>query len=135
MEGPRGIAGRLVEKILGWVALGLLVALGFAIYKLGPEGRQMVWNGIWRTLVWVVIAAALPWSARFFMRRVLEFGSNWAGFVLLAVFLLVDIVVGLVLLQRWPSSGWGWVAGLAAVAIAGTYNFLVAEYLSEQAGG
>jgi FtsH-binding integral membrane protein len=135
MEGPRGIAGRLVEKILGWVALGLLVALGFAIYKLGPEGRQMVWNGIWRTLVWVVIAAALPWSARFFMRRVLEFGSNWAGFVLLALFLLVDIVVGLVLLQHWPTSGWGWVAGLAAVAIAGTYNFLVAEYLSEQAGG
>ena len=70
-----------------------------------------------------------------FLRRVLEFGSNWAGFVLLALFLLVDIVVGLVLLQRWPSSGWGGVAGLAAVAIAGTYNFLVAEYLSEQAGG
>lgn len=114
MEGPRGIAGRLVEKILGWVALGLLVALGFAIYKLGPEGRQMVWNGIWRTLVWVVIAAALPWSARFFMRRVLEFGSNWAGFVLLALFLLVDIVVGLVLLQRLAEQRLGLGGGIGS---------------------
>jgi hypothetical protein len=134
MEGPRGIAGRLVEKILGWVALGLLIALGFAIYKIGPEGRQMVWNGVWKTIVWVVVVAALPWSARLFVSRLLEFGSNWAGFVLLAVFVLVDTVIGLVLLQHWPASAWGWVAGLAAVAIAGTYNFLVAEYLSEQAG-
>jgi hypothetical protein len=131
MEGPRGITGRLFEKILGWVALGLLIALGFAIYKIGPE---VVWNGFWRTVVWTGVVAALPWSARLFMGRLIEFGSNWAGFVLLAVLVLVDTVIGRALLQHWPISAWGWIAGLAAVAIAGTYNFLVAEYLSEQAG-
>ncbi len=134
MEAPRGILGRLGEKILGWIALGLLLALGYALYEIGPEGRAALWNGIWRTVAWLVFASALPWTARFFIRRILEVGSNWAGVGLILAYILVDAIVGRILLGQWPGSGWGWVAALAALAVVGTYNFLVAEYLSDEAG-
>jgi hypothetical protein len=35
----------------------------------------------------------------------------------------------------WPASFWGWGAALAALAVAGTYNYLVTEYLAEMSGG
>ena len=129
-----GILGRLGEKVLGWIALGLLIALGVAIYEIGPAGRKAIWEGIWRTALWIVVVAALPWSAKLFIRRLLEVGSNWAGVVLLAAFVLVDVILGVALLGGLPHGGWGWLAALAAVGVAGTYNFLAAEYLSEQAG-
>ncbi len=136
MDQPGGcLLGRVGEKVLGYVALGLLVLLGVALWRMGPEGRAAVWNAIWRTVLWLIVAAALPWSVRLFIGRLLEIGSNWAGVALIAGLTAVDLVVGLVLLCGLPSGGWTWVAGLVALAIAGTYNYLVAEYLAEQAGG
>ena len=135
MEGTSGgIFGRLFEKTIGWIILGVLIALGIAIYQMGPTGRDAVWNGIWRTVAWIVMAGAVPWSARLFIRRVLEMSTNWAGLAVLASFTIVDAGVGLALLGGWPSGGWGWVAALAALGAAGTYNFLVTEYLSEEFG-
>jgi hypothetical protein len=136
MERPGGgILGRLSEKVLSLIALALLVGLGVAIYEMGSAGRQALWNGIWRTCAWVAIAAVLPWSARLFIGRLVEIGSNWAGAAVIGAYILVDVIAGAVLLNGLPSGGWGWVAALAALAVAGTYNFLVAEYLAEQAGG
>jgi hypothetical protein len=136
MESPGGgILGRLGEKVLGYVALGLIAVAGVALYKMGPEGRAALWNGFWRTAVWIGIAAGLPWVARLFVTRLLELGTNWAGVVLLAALTLVDGVAGVILMSGWPSGGWGWTAAIAALAVAGLYNYLVAEYLSEQAGG
>ncbi len=129
-----GILGRLGEKVLGWIALGLIVALGAAIVFMEEDTRAAIWSGIWRTIAWIVIVAALPWVSRFFIRRLLEVGSNWAGVVLLAVLVLLDAIAGLVLMGGWPSGGWGWLAALAALAIVGTYNYLVTEYLAEQTG-
>ena len=136
METPSGgFLGRLGEKVLGYIALGLLVLCGVALWRMGPETRAAIWSSIWRTAVWLVIAAGLPWSARLFITRLLETGSNWAGVVLLACLVLVDLVTGVILMGGWPSGGWGWTAALAALALAGTYNYLVTEYLSQQAGG
>lgn len=129
-----GILGRLFERILGWIALALLLAAAFGIYRLGPVGRQALLDGFWKALVWLMLVATLPWTARFYMSRLLEFRTNWAGLILLAAFVLVEALVGLLLLGGWPSGGWSWFAALAALAVAGTYNFLVAEYLAEQAG-
>jgi hypothetical protein len=129
-----GILGRLGEKVLGWVALALIVLLGVGIWRMGPEARGAILDGIWRTLCWIVVAAALPWSARLFIGRLLAVGSNWAGFGLLAVFAVVDVVAGLALMGGLPTGGWGWFAGLAALAVAGTYNYWVAEYLAETSG-
>lgn len=130
-----GILGRLGEKALGWIALGLLILLGVAIWRIGPDARQAIWNGIWKTCVWVALVAALPWSARLFISRIMEIASNWAGVILLAVLIAVDAIIGLLLLGGLPGGGWGWMAALTALAVAGTYNYLVTEYLTEQAGG
>jgi hypothetical protein len=127
--------GRVLEKVLTLVALALVVLCGVAIYRLQPQTRQAIWAGIWRTAAWVVLAAGLPWVCRLFIGRLLEIGSNWAAVVLLSVLTLVDAVVGLILMRGWPGSGWGWLAALAALAVAGLYNYLVAEYLAEKAGG
>jgi hypothetical protein len=135
MEAPGGMLSRLVEKFIGWIILGLLIALGVAIWQMGPDRRAWIWNAAWRTGFWVAVTAALPWVSRLVIKRLLELGSNWAGCGLIAALTLVNAVVGLVLMQSWPHGGWGWLAALAALAIAGTYNYLVAEYLSEQAGG
>jgi hypothetical protein len=219
-----GILGRLGEKMLGWIALGLLIVLAIAIWRMDPVVRTAIWQGIWRTILWVVIAAALPWSARLFIRRILEVGSNWAGVGLLAAFVAVDLGVGLLMVSgcdasieakrlavaseteddsakgepplpttppspdatgvvrekladvaegaadvarsaaerlRGDEDGkasaaepdvavteteaagddtdrghsvWFWFAGLAALALAGTYNYLVTEYLAQMSG-
>jgi hypothetical protein len=130
-----GILGRLGEKFLGWIALGLLILLGIGIWQMGPTGRAAVWSGIWRTLMWIAIAGGLPWLSRLFVRRILEIGSNWAAVIVIAAYTLVDAILGLVLMGGLPGGGWSWLAALAALAVAGTYNYLVNEYLAEMSGG
>jgi hypothetical protein len=135
MEGTGGgILGRLGEKVLGWIALALIVALGFGLYKIGAPGRQALWGAIWRTSLWVAVVGALPWTIRLFIRRILELSSNWAGVAVIGSYVVLDALLGVILLNGFPAGGWGWLLTLAALALAGTYNFLVAEYLSEQTG-
>ncbi len=129
-----GILGRLGEKILGWIALGVLILIGVWIWYIGPEGRGNIWSWVWRCSTWLVIVAAVPWITRVFIARILDVSSNWAGLVLLAALIAVDAIAGVCLMERWPT-GWWWLAALATLAVAGTYNYLVAEYLSEQSGG
>jgi hypothetical protein len=130
-----GILGRLGEKTLGWIILGLLVFLGIAIYRMPAETKAAIWSGIWRSVVWVVVAAAVPWSAKLYMGRVLDAGTNWAGVALLAVLTAVDLLAGALLMTGWPGSVWTWLGAIGALAVAVTYNYLVAEYLAEMGGG
>ena len=134
METSGGILARIGERILSWIALALLIGAGVGIYMMGPDGRAAVLSGIWRSALWLVIAAMLPWSARLFVTRIADAGSNWAPLALLAGYTLVDVLCGVVLLTAWPASGWAWFAALAAVGVAGAYNYLVCEYLAEQSG-
>lgn len=134
METAQGIFGRLGEKILGWIALLLLIGIAFGIWQMEPESRAAIWKGIWTTIAWIAIAAALPWSARFFMKRIMDVGSNWAAFGLVGGFVLLDIIAGLILKQGFPDGGWSWFFNLSALAVAGTYNYLVTEYLADQTG-
>ena len=207
-----GIFGRLGERVLGWIALGVLIAIVVGIFLMDPVARTSIWQGIWRSMFWVLIVATLPWAGRFFLRRILEMRTNWASVGLLAAFTVVDLGVGLVLMSgcdvtvaakqaviadeekadepalpknpptsltdaareaaaealtkmadtiapdeeadplaanaepggeasdenaedERSSSGWFWFACLTALAVAGTYNYLVTEYLAEMAGG
>jgi hypothetical protein len=134
METSPGILSRLSEKVLGWVALLLLIGIAYAIYKTPGETKAAIWSGIWRSVFWVAIVAAVPWASRFAMSRIMEIGSNWAAFALVGGLLIVDIVAALVLMTGWPGGGWSWFICLAALAVAGTYNYLVTEYLAETTG-
>ncbi len=130
-----GILGKLGDKLLTLIGLALLILVGISLWRMGPDGRVALWNGIWRTAVWLALAATVPWISRLFITKVLEFGSNWPGVVLIGVVTLVDLIAGRLLMQGWPSGGWGWTLSLAALALAGAYNYLVTEYLAEQTGG
>lgn len=130
-----GIVGRLGEKTVGWIILGLLIFVGIAIYRMPSETKAAIWSGIWRSVVWVVIAAAVPWSAKLYIRRILDAGTNWAGVGLLAALTAVNLLAAALLMTGWPGSVWTWLAAVAALAVAVTYNYLVTEYLSEMAGG
>jgi hypothetical protein len=130
-----GMVGRLFEKTIGWIILGALIFAGYGIYKLGPDGRGAILSATGRIIGWVVIAAALPWLTRFFIRRLLEIGENWVGLALIAGLTLIDAIAGLTLIGGGPEGFWPWVLSLAALALAGTYNYLVAEYLAERYGG
>lgn len=134
MENSGGILARVGERILGWIALALIIGAGVGIYMMGADGRTALWNGIWRSAVWLAIAAALPWTARLFITRIAEVGSNWASLALLAGYTLINIISGVILLTAWPGSGWSWFAALAALGVVASYNYLVSEYLAEQAG-
>lgn len=135
METSQGMLGRLTEKVIGWVALALIVGLGIAIWQMPAESKAAVWSGVWRSAAWLGIAAVLPWSARFVIRRIIEIGSNWASFGLLVGFSAADVVAGVLLMTVWPGGGWAWFACVALLGVAGSYNYLVTEYLAEMNGG
>ncbi|MBN2447898.1 MAG: hypothetical protein JXO22_14290 [Phycisphaerae bacterium] len=130
-----GILGRVGERVLSWIALGLVALAVFGVIQMGPVARGAVLSAIWRTGLWLVIVAGLPWIGQLFIGRLLEVGTNWVGVILLAVLTLIDIIAGISLLTAWPVGFWTWFAMLAILAVAAVYNYLVAEYLAEQAGG
>lgn len=125
---------RIGERVLSWIALAGVVAVGIAIYQMPAETKSAIWSGAWRSALWVVIAAGLPWSAWLYIGRVLELGANWAGVALIAALTLLDALVGVGLMTAWPGSPWSWFAALATLVVAGAYNYLVAEYLAEMHG-
>jgi hypothetical protein len=135
MEIPRGILGRLLDKIMTAVVALSVVGIGIALWQMGPDARATLWAGIWKTLAWVVFAAAAPWSSALIMRRLLSLGSNWAGVGLLAALILTDVLAGLWLLGGMPTGFWPWAVCLTALAAACAYNYLVSEYLAERSIG
>lgn len=135
METRSGILGRVAENTLSWVGLGLIVLVGVAIYQTPAATKQVIWSTIWRSGFWIVLVAAIPWTGKLFIKRVLDYGSNWSGVALVAGFTLADVIVGWILMTGSPASGWGWFAILGALGVAGTYNYLVGEYLADMAGG
>lgn len=130
-----GLLSRVGERVLSWLALGALLALGVAIWQMAPETKAAIWSGIWRTGAWLAIVALVPWGVRPVIRRVASAATNWAGLGLLGVLLAVDLVAATLLLTAWPAGIWSWVLAVAALALACTYNYLVAEYLAERFGG
>ncbi len=135
MERTPGLLSRIAERVISWIALGLLLALAWAVYSMTPETRQAILAGIWRTIVWLIVAAAVPWSAKLYITRVLEAGSNWVSLALIVALTAVDALAGVLLLTDWPHGFWSWLAAITALACAAAYNYLVAEYLAETAGG
>lgn len=134
MEASGGIFGRISEKVISWVVFGLLVVVGFTIYQMPAETKSAIWSGIWRTIMFIGVSAAWPWQAKFYIRRVQEVGENWAGAVLIAALTLGNVLFGLMLMTVWPSGAWTWLATLGAVALCGTYNYLVTSYLADTSG-
>jgi len=134
METSGGILSRLGERVLGWIALCVLILVGIAIYQMPADTKQAIWSGIWRTGAWLIFAAAAPWSTRLFIRRIVEARTNWAGVSLVAAVSVADLLAGVLLMTAWPAGVWSWAAALGALALATTYNYLVSDYLADTCG-
>ena len=130
-----GILGRLGEKVLGWIAFGLLALGAYGVYSLGPQGRGAIAAAAGRIAMFVGLVVVLPWFTRFFIKRLLAIGENWVGLALIAGLTLIDLFVGLWLLGGLPSGFWGWLICLTILGLLATYNFFVCEYLAETLGG
>lgn len=135
MEVRRGILGGVTERVLAAVAFALVLFVAYWIYQIPASDKAFIWSVIWRSGMWVALAGVAPWSVKFFIKVLLEQGTNWAGVAAIAGLTFIDIVIGFFLLTGWPASGWTWFAILAALGIMTTYNYLVTEYLAEMAGG
>lgn len=118
MGDATGILGRLAERVLGWVALALVILLGIAIYQMPSETKAAIWSAIWRSAAWLMIVGVIPWFARLFVSRILEISSNWAGVLLLAGLFAVDVIAAVLLMTGWPSGGWAWFGAFVALALA-----------------
>ncbi len=135
METPGfGFLGRLSEKVLGYIALALVALGALAIYQIPGETKAAIWSGVWRSVVWGLFSAAWPWTSWFYIRRVAEAGTNWAGLTLIGGLTAGNLVAAALLMTGWPLGVWGWLASLTALGLAATYNYLVAEYLAETGG-
>ena len=93
------------------------------------------------TLLWLIIAAALPWSSFLFMRPLLDFQSrlqstNAAGVTsvtLIAGFLAIQVLTALWLADWGFDGGFTWFVVFLGFAAAGAYNFVICESLARQA--
>jgi len=90
------------------------------------------------TLLWLVLAAALPWSSYVFMRPLLDFQSrlqttNSAALTSVAIiggFCAVDIVLALWLAGWGFAGGFTWFVVLLGFLAAAAYNYVICESLA-----
>ncbi|MCK6457310.1 MAG: hypothetical protein L6Q92_12380 [Phycisphaerae bacterium] len=98
-----------------------------------PEDLRALWYVARQALVWIGFAAALPWTSALFIRRVLAYESNTAGYVLLGAYGALDVLAALWLAGWRVSGALSWMVLLLGFVAAGAYNFVVCESLARHA--
>jgi hypothetical protein len=106
-----------------------------------PETVKAFGNVIKLTMVWVLVAAALPWTSFLFMRPLLKFQSDSlstgsagaVGIAVIAGYWLID--AGLAFwLADWSISGaMSWFVVVVGLLAAAVYNFVICESLARYA--
>ncbi len=122
------VGGKVLTAILV-VAAGLV---GYYFYR-NPETLEDLWRTTKVALVWIGIAAALPWALFFVPAWVGRADSNAAAGVMLLGYLVIDVIVAL-WLANWHISGTlTWAVVVLGFMAAAVYNFLVCDFLAEHA--
>jgi len=134
-------AAQFVGKKAAAAVIGVAVIAGGIWCWQHPEEVRAFGHVVKVTLIWIVAAAALPWSSFFFVRPLLRFqsdvlsesGAAAMGVALIAAYWLVDVLLAL-WLADWGFDGaltWGVV--LVGFAAAAVYNFVICESLARAA--
>ena len=128
----------------GKVATALIFAAvaggGFWCYQ-HPEVLKSGWALVKLTLMWVVVAAALPWSSYLFIQPLLTKQSELqsvraagaVGVALIAGFTLLDVLFALHLADGGIHGSFTWLVVMLGFAAAAAYNFVICESLARQA--
>ncbi len=101
-----------------------------------PEQLVAIWQAVKYALVWVGLAAALPWATFFVTRWALSFDSNRAEALLLAGYAAADFLFAWLLLGTLRGLGsLTWMVLILGLLAASFYNYRVCDFIAEGAEG
>ncbi len=108
-----------------------------------PETLRAGWQVVKLTLLWIVVAAALPWSSYLFIQPLMASQSQMqsaraagvVGVAIIAAYSLVDIMLALYLAEGGIVGSFSWFVVILGFAAAAAYNFVICESLARQAEG
>lgn len=123
------VSGKIITAILAVTVILIIIWY----WRLEPAARAALWMSVRLALVWIGLAAALPWALFFVPPLVLKAESNLASALALLGYLLVDVLLALWLAGWGVESTLAWAVMILGFACAGVYNLLVCEFLAERA--
>jgi len=123
------IGAKLVTAVL--TVTVILIVIWY--WRLDDATRAAIWNTVRLTLLWLGLAAVLPWGLFFVPPLVMKAESNIAGAAMLVGYLAVDVLLAL-WLAGWHVGGTlAWAVMILGFLCAGVYNYLVCDFLAERA--
>ncbi len=127
-----GIAKYVGGKVLTAV-LAVASVFGVIWFWKHPEQLQALWQVIKYVAAWLGFVAVLPWALFFVARWVMKKESNVIAGLMLAGYLLLDVIVALFLSGGISGhSTLTWIVLLLGFASAAVYNFLVCDYQADR---
>jgi len=123
------VSGKIITAILGVTVI--LIVIWY--WRLAPEAREALWTSVRLVLVWLGLAAVLPWALFFVPPLVLKAESNLVSALALLGYLLVDVLLALWLAGWGVASTLAWAVMILGFACAGVYNLVVCEFLASRA--
>lgn len=118
----------------------LAVAAGAYWCYQNPAALKSMAQVVKLTIVWIVIAAALPWSSYLFMRPLLARqsamqsagGAAATSIAVIGVYSFADILLALWMAGWSVNGGFTWLVLILGFAAAAAYNFVICESLARQ---
>lgn len=123
------IGGKVLTAVLGVAAVVVIIW-----YVRMPEAdRAAMWAAIRCALLWIGLAAVLPWATFFVPPRIVRAESNLASALMLAAYLVADAALALYLAGGLPAAPWHRVLLVLGLLCAVVYNFVVCDFIAERA--
>jgi len=122
------VGAKLVTAVL--TVTVILIVIWY--WRLDDQTRAAIWTTVRLTLVWLALAAALPWGLFFVPPMVMKAESNIASAAMLVGYLAVDVVLALWLAGWHVSSTLGWAVMILGFLCAGVYNYTVCDFFAER---
>jgi hypothetical protein len=123
------VGAKLVTAIL--TVTVVLIVIWYL--RLDDQTRAAIWKTVRLTLLWLGLAAALPWGLFFVPPLVMKAESNIASALMLFGYLAVDVLLALWLAGWHVSSTLAWAVMILGFLCAALYNYIVCDFLAERA--
>ena len=106
-----------------------------------PEALQAGWHVVKMSLLWIVVAAALPWSSYLFIQPLMARQARMqsaqsagaTGVAVITAYSAADIAFALYLAGGGIVGSFSWFVVFLGFAAAAAYNFVICESLARQA--
>lgn len=129
------------QKVAAAIITVAVVAAGIWCWQ-HPEEVKAFGHVVKVTLLWVVVAGALPWSSFLFIRPLMRFqsdslsanGAAMLSIAVIAAYWVIDILLALWLADWGIAGTFSWIVVLIGFAAAGVYNFVICESLARYVG-